>query len=78
MDIPKTLEMLETLGVAVVGYKTSRFPEFFFSEGKNPVSLRLDSTYDCANLIKSSFVDLGFKNGILVTVPVPKEHVSKL
>ena len=70
--------MLETLGVAVVGYKTNKFPEFFFSEGKSPVSLRLDSAYDCANLIKSSFVDLGFKNGILVSVPVPKEEVKYL
>lgn len=38
LDIPKTLEVLETLGVAVVGYKTDKFPEYFFSEGSCKVS----------------------------------------
>jgi len=34
------LETLETLGVAVIGYKTDKFPEFFFSEGSCKVSVR--------------------------------------
>jgi len=41
LDVPKTLEVLETLGVAVVGYKTSKFPEFFFSDGTCKVSTRV-------------------------------------
>ncbi len=43
LDIPKTLEMLETLGVAVVGVKTKKFPEFFFSEGGCDVSTTVGS-----------------------------------
>jgi pseudouridine-5'-phosphate glycosidase len=45
LDIPKTLELLETLGVAVVGIKTSSFPEFFFSEGSSKVSARVGKLY---------------------------------
>lgn len=41
LDIPKTVEMLETLGIAVVGYKTDVFPEFFFSEGSCKVSAKV-------------------------------------
>jgi len=41
LDIPKTLEMLETLGVAVLGFKCNKFPEFFFNEGSCPVSTRV-------------------------------------
>lgn len=67
--------MLETQGVPVVGYKTSKFPEFFFSEGRCPVPLRLDSALECAQLVKSAFFDLELKNGILFAVPVPKDQV---
>jgi len=74
LDVPKTLEMLETLGVGVVGYKTSKFPEFFFSDGSCKVSTRVDSPEECAGLIRKSFIDMGFRNGMVVAVPVPKEQ----
>lgn len=41
LDIPKTLEVLETQGVSVVGYKTKKFPEFFFGEGDSDSPLTL-------------------------------------
>lgn len=44
LDIPKTLEMLETLGVAVVGIKTKKFPEFYFTEGSCEVSTVVGNT----------------------------------
>lgn len=43
LDIPKTLEMLETLGVPVVGLRTKKFPEFFFTEGECSVSVEIGS-----------------------------------
>ena len=51
LDIPKTLEYLETQGVPVVGYKTEKFPEFFFSYSGYKVSNPVDSETQCAELI---------------------------
>src|SRR5512133_543876 len=48
LDLPATLEYLETMGVPVVGYGTDKFPEFF-SPGKDlPVSIRLDTPEEVA------------------------------
>src|SRR5512146_1486105 len=48
LDLPATLEYLETMGVPVVGYGTEKFPEFF-SPGKDlPVSIRLDTPEEVA------------------------------
>ena len=80
LDVPKTLEMLETFGVPVVSYKTDYVPDFFFSSSKIKAPIRLDTAYDCANLIKST-ADLKLSNGLLVTVPIPeedKENVEKI
>ena len=43
LDIPATLERLETLGVAVVGYRTSRFPAFWLSDSGYDLDWRVDS-----------------------------------
>ena len=49
LDIPKTIEMLETLGVPVLGFKTKKFPEFFFSDGQCDVSCKVGKQgfYSC-------------------------------
>jgi pseudouridine-5'-phosphate glycosidase len=70
LDLPATLEYLETMNVPVIGYQTEKFPEFF-SPGKDlPVSLSLDSTEDIA---KFAFYHwgLGMKSAVLVCQPVP-------
>lgn len=74
MDIPKTLEYLETQGVAVIGYQTEKFPEFFISDSGYKVSQKLDNANECALLIDMTFNKLKMNNGILITVPVPKEQ----
>ncbi len=51
LDIPKTLEYLETQGVPVVGYKTDKFPEFFISDSGYKCSASLDSDKEFAELI---------------------------
>lgn len=73
LDIPKTLEYLETNSVPVVGFKTKKFPEFFFCEGDSNVSLSLDSEEECGQLVSKTYDDLGMKCGILIANPVPKE-----
>jgi pseudouridine-5'-phosphate glycosidase len=73
LDIPKTLEFLETYCVPVIGFKTDKFPEFFFTEGDCDAKIRLDSASECAQFIKYTHDILGMKNGILVAVPVPEE-----
>jgi len=73
LDIPKTLEYLETSSVPVIGLKTSKFPEFFFSEGDCDVPMRLESEEECANFIYHNNDIFNMKSGILFAVSVPKE-----
>lgn len=55
LDIPKTLEYLETRGVPVMGYKTEMFPAFFTANSGMPVPLSLLSTGDVANVVNTHF-----------------------
>ena len=48
LDIPATLERLETHGVAVVGYRTSRFPAFYLTDSGQDLDWRLDSAAEIA------------------------------
>ena len=50
LDLPRTLEILETLGVPVVGYCTDRFPAFYVRDSGLPVSVRADSPAEAARL----------------------------
>ncbi len=72
LDIPRTLEFLETYCVPVVGFKTDKFPEFFFTEGDSEAKVRLDTEAECAEFIYYTHNVLQMKNGILVAVPVPE------
>lgn len=73
LDIPKTLEYLETQGVCVAAYKTNEFPAFFTETSGCKVPCRVDSPEDCARLIDAN-VKLGLGTGILIAVPIPREH----
>jgi pseudouridylate synthase len=70
LDLPSTLEYLETMGVPVVGYGSDTFPEFFSPPGKLPVSVRLDSPADIVRFAESHWA-LGMKSAVLVCQPVP-------
>jgi len=50
LDLPRTLEILETLAVPVVGYRTDRFPAFYVRDSGLPVSARVDSPEEAARL----------------------------
>ncbi len=71
LDIPKTLEVLETEAVSVLGYKTDEFPAFYSRGSGVAVSARVDSPTEIATLYLSH-IDLGLRSGVLVANPVPK------
>ncbi|MGO9309732.1 MAG: pseudouridine-5'-phosphate glycosidase [Spirochaetia bacterium] len=73
LDIPKTLEMLETLGVPVVCFGTSEFPAFYSRSSGQPAPLRADTPEEIAIML-SAQRSLGLPQGILVALPVPAEQ----
>jgi pseudouridine-5'-phosphate glycosidase len=70
LDIPKTLEMLETLGVPVVGFDTPEFPAFYSRSSGLPAPLRVDTPEEVAAMLATQR-SLGLPQGILVASPVP-------
>jgi len=70
LDIGKTLEVLETSGVPVLGYRTDEFPAFFAISSGFPVDQRFDEVADIAKVIKLQKA-LGM-GGILVANPIPE------
>jgi pseudouridine-5'-phosphate glycosidase len=71
LDLPKTLEYLETHGVPVIGYRTSRFPAFFSAESGLGLDLVVDSPEEVAAVYRVQR-SLGFEQGLLVANPVSK------
>jgi pseudouridine-5'-phosphate glycosidase len=72
LDLPRTLEYLETEGVPVVGYGTDRFPAFWSRDSGLPVPFRMDTPKAIADLIRVRR-QLGLAGGVVVANPVPIE-----
>lgn len=70
LDLPLTLEVLETQGVPVIGYQTDELPAFYARHTGLPVNVRVDSVAGAAAIIRARD-QLGLKTGTLITVPVP-------
>ena len=70
LDVPATLERLETLGVAVVGWRTSRFPAFYLTDSGQDLDWRVDSAAEIASVMaaRDSVGDLA---ALLVANPLP-------
>jgi pseudouridylate synthase len=73
LDLPATLEWLETHGVPVLGYQTDELPAFYSRSSGLGVQTRVDSAEAAARLIKTHW-ELGFKSGVLIGAPIPKEY----
>jgi pseudouridine-5'-phosphate glycosidase len=73
LDLPRTLEVLETHGVPVIGFGTDTFPAFYTRSSGLPVDVRLDSPAEVARVMAAKW-GLGLDGGILVTTPVPEAH----
>ncbi len=72
LDLPATLEYLETAGVPVVGYQTDEFPAFYSTSSGLPVSARADTPEEVAALAEAHW-SLGISSSLLVVVPPPSE-----
>ncbi|KAF8035311.1 hypothetical protein BT93_C1360 [Corymbia citriodora subsp. variegata] len=73
LDIPRTLEYLETQGVCVATYATNEFPAFFTERSGCRVPCPIDTPEDCARPTDANN-KLQLGSGILFAVPIPKEH----
>jgi len=72
LDLPRTLEALETLGVPVIGYGTDMFPAFTSRSSGLPVPLRADTPAEVAAMARARD-ELGLPAALLVCVPIPQE-----
>jgi len=70
LDLPATLEYLETMGVPVVGFNTKEFPAFYSRESGLDVSINLDNPRDIVDFAKAHW-DAGLQSAVLVANPVP-------
>jgi pseudouridylate synthase len=77
LDLALTLEMLETLGVPVVGYRTDDFPAFYSRASGHALSMRCNTPEEVANLMKAKW-SLGLKGGVVVANPIPVEHEIRI
>ena len=73
LDIGRTLEYLETIGVPVFGYRTNTVPAFYARSSGFPVSYRAEDADQIASALHTKY-DLGIDGAVLVTNPVPEEH----
>ncbi len=72
LDLPATLEYLETQGVPVLGYQTDEFPAFYSSRSRLPTNSRADTPEEVVEYARIHW-QLGMKSALLVTVPPPPE-----
>jgi pseudouridine-5'-phosphate glycosidase len=71
LDIPATLERLETLNVTVLGYRTDRFPAFYLTDSGEPVPWRVDTPGEAAAVLRAREA-LGTPGAIVVANPLPE------
>lgn len=77
LDLPRTLEYLETLSVPVIGLGCDFFPEFTVHHGNIAIPVRVDTVQQLADIVRANN-SLGRTSGILACVPVPeRDGLSK-
>ena len=77
LDIPRTIEWLETAGVPVIGYQTDEFPSFYSRESGLPVNIRADSPAEVADILRAHW-EVPSAGGLLIGVPCPKSDAIPL
>ncbi|MEU6401896.1 pseudouridine-5'-phosphate glycosidase [Streptomyces sp. NPDC046985] len=71
LDVPATLQRLETLGVAVAGYGTDRFPGFYLADSGHPVDWTLRTPEEVAAVMAAQGTLRGPESALIVANPVP-------
>ena len=72
LDIPRTLEYLETQGVPVIGYRTDEFPAFYTTTSGYSVQSRINTAEEIARCMKVKW-ELGLEGGMVIANPVLRE-----
>ena len=72
LDLPKTVEQLETLGVPVVGYRTDEFPAFYSHSSGLGLDINADSAEEAARIAMLHWAT-GARTAVLVCAPVPEQ-----
>jgi pseudouridylate synthase len=70
LDLPRTLEYLETVGVPVLGYGTEDFPAFFSRSSGYPVPYRVDGPDDAGRVCRAHF-EMGLPSGLVIACAAP-------
>ncbi|MFQ3674084.1 MAG: pseudouridine-5'-phosphate glycosidase [Aggregatilineales bacterium] len=73
LDLPLTLEVLETQGVPILGYQTDSLPAFYSRDSGLAIDVRVETPEQVARIVRAAR-QINAQHGILVTVPVPAEH----
>ncbi len=74
LDVPATLEYLETLGVPVVGFRTLRFPGFYLADSGSPLGWSVDSEEEAARVIRN-LPAVGLQDsGLVIANPLAEEE----
>ncbi|KAK2956655.1 putative Pseudouridine-5'-phosphate glycosidase [Blattamonas nauphoetae] len=74
LDLPKTMEYLETEGVAVVGYQTKDLPAFYSRTSGIPLEMSVESAKEISTMFRIQHDIIKSQSGILVVNPIPEEH----
>jgi pseudouridine-5'-phosphate glycosidase len=72
LDLPRTLEVLETQGVPIIGLDTDTLPAFYSRSSGLPIDVRVDTPEEAAAIVRAAG-SLGLEHGLLIAVPVPAE-----
>jgi pseudouridine-5'-phosphate glycosidase len=72
LDLPATLEWLETAGVPVIGFGTDEFPAFYSRSSGLPVEARADTPAEVAAILRAKW-NMGLAGGMLIVNPIPAE-----
>jgi len=71
LDLPATIEYLETMGIPVIGYQTNEFPAFYSRKSGLKVTFRVERPSEIVDIYMNQ-IQLGFQNALLITNPIPE------
>jgi pseudouridine-5'-phosphate glycosidase len=77
LDLPLTLEYLETIGVPIIGFRTDEFPAFYCRESGLKVDYVVNDEKEAAGIIRA-MQDLGLGGGMIIANPVPEEYALSM
>jgi pseudouridylate synthase len=74
LDLPLTLEYLETMGVPILGFQTEDFPAFYSRKSGLKVDFQMNSAAEIADFLEKKWNVAGLAGGVLVANPIPEKY----